>query len=92
MIISNLKNPYIQLSGTKFIVNSTRVNGSCSDTELIFILLALTLFFITQSKQSHHLESYLDSSSEYNALTTFKLPYGNTTSPLFEGLNLGMKY
>ena len=35
--------------------------------------------FTTQSKQSHHLESYLDSSSEYNALTTFKLPYGNTT-------------
>ena len=56
------------------------MNGSCSDTELIFILLALTLFFTTQSKQSHHLESYLDSSSEYNALTTFKLPYGNTTT------------
>ena len=55
------------------------MNGSCSDTELIFILLALTLFFTTQSKQSHHLESYLDSSSEYNALTTFKLPYSNTT-------------
>ena len=55
------------------------MNGSCSHTELIFILLALTLFFTTQSKQSHHLESYLDSSSEYNTLTTFKLPYGNTT-------------
>ena len=54
-------------------VNSTRVNGSCSDTELIFILLALTLFFTTQSKQNHHLESYLDSSSEYNALKNVQI-------------------
>ena len=70
------------------------MNGSCSHTQLIFILLALTLFFTAQNKQSHHLESYLDSSSLYNALTQsiIIITYGNITSPLFEGLNLGMKY
>ena len=63
------------------------MNGSCSHTQLIFILLALTLFFTTQSKQSHHLESYLDSSSWYNVLITFKLPYGNTTVTKEQGNN-----